>query len=96
MLESRRAGLERWLQEVLAIQPTPEQLLDFLQVAAPGHLSPAAHLDESFSPFQSCSVAVLAFTADPFLPCEGGSSPQTTVEAGVLAALYDKALRLPR
>jgi len=77
VLESRRTGLEHYIQSLARIVPTPPQLTAFLE------------LPVSTGETESYSSQVFGFKEDPFIRGPGDSSPLSDmVTQATLLAFY--------
>ncbi|CAL4167723.1 unnamed protein product [Meganyctiphanes norvegica] len=96
VLEARRAGLETWLSSAILIEPTPPQLLAFLQIHnyQPPSSSEGSGSSSDDSPAHQ---PLLLFTRDPFILNHNLQTPTLTnqVSKGVLTALYDQSFIMP-
>lgn len=96
VLEARRAGLETWLITALLIEPTPPQLLSFLQIH--NYQPPHSEASGSSSDDSPAHQPLLMFTRDPFLLNHNLQTPTLTsqVTKGVLTAIYDPSFIMPK
>lgn len=90
LLELRRAGLERYLQDLVRIPALSSQLLSFLEVpAAP--VSPAASnasVDSDEQEFKPLHQPVMGFPKDPYLDTSSSDSLPDIVMQGVMTGLF--------
>lgn len=89
LLEQRRAGLERYLQDLVRIPALSSQLLSFLEVPAP--LSPAASngsVDSDDQEFKPLHQPILGFPKDPYLDTSSSDSLPDVVMQGVMNGLF--------
>ncbi|KAK8782891.1 sorting nexin-24-like [Amblyomma americanum] len=88
LLEQRRAGLERYLQDLVRIPALSSQLLSFLEVPAP--LSPAVSnsVDSDDQEFKPLHQPILGFPKDPYLDTSSSDSLPDIVMQGVMNGLF--------
>jgi len=79
VLESRRTGLEHYIQSLVRLSPTPPQLIAFLE------LPPSLEVGES------CHGAVIGFKSDPALGVGDNLSrqPRDMITQATLATFYE-------